>query len=131
MKWMLLLLTTSACALAQVEVPFDRIVNASGDPGNWLTYSGNYSGHRFSPLDQLTPANIAGLRVKWAYQFAAARTEVSPLVVDGVMYITAPNAAAALDVHTGRELWKWEPPDSERLSVHRVRPRQSRRRDSR
>jgi alcohol dehydrogenase (cytochrome c) len=107
MKWMWLLVATSACA----QVPFDRIVHASSDPGgNWLTYSGNYTGQRFSPLDQLTPANVAGLRVKWAYQLPEPRSEVSPLVVDGVMYVTGPNSAAALDLRTGRELWKWERP---------------------
>jgi quinohemoprotein ethanol dehydrogenase len=53
--------------------------------GNWLTYSANYAGQRFSPLAQLTPANVAYLRVKWARQFENRRTEVSPLVADGVM----------------------------------------------
>ena len=103
MKW----LAALACASALAQVPYQRIVNAAQEPGNWLTYSGNYSGHRFSPLDQITPANVSGLRVKWAHQFEGRRTEVSPLVVDGVMYITAPNTAAALDVRTGRELWTW------------------------
>jgi hypothetical protein len=49
------------CAAAFGQVPYDRIVNAEKEPGNWLTYSGNYSGHRFSPLSQITPANISGL----------------------------------------------------------------------
>ena len=106
MKWLGLLLAMPALG----QVPFDRIARAGSEPGNWLTYSGNYAGQRFSALDQITPANVAGLHVKWAYQFENRRTEVSPLVVDGVMYITAPNAAAALDVRTGRALWKWERP---------------------
>jgi len=106
MKWSIFL----ACVSAFAQVPYDRIVHADKEPGNWLTYSGNYSGHRFSPLAQITPANVAGLRVKWAYQFESARTETSPIVVDGVMYITAPNSAAALDARTGRELWKWRRP---------------------
>jgi alcohol dehydrogenase (cytochrome c) len=106
MKWLVSL--TAVTALAQV--PFDRIVKAQDEPSNWLTYSGNYSGHRFSPLSQITPANIAGLHVKWAHQFESPRTETSPIVVDGVMYITAPNTAAALDARTGRELWTWRRP---------------------
>ena len=40
--------------------PYDRIVNAAREPGNWLTYSGNYQGHRFSPLSEITPANVGG-----------------------------------------------------------------------
>jgi alcohol dehydrogenase (cytochrome c) len=60
MKWFALLL----CAHAWGQVSYDRIVNAVGDPGNWLTYSGNYQGHRFSALSMVTPANRGGLEVK-------------------------------------------------------------------
>ncbi len=105
MKWCGLLL---CCATALAQVPYERIVKAAGEPGNWLTYSGNYLGQRYSALGQLTPANVANLRVKWAYQFPNSRTEVSPIVADGVMYVTGPNTAAALDVRTGRELWTWK-----------------------
>jgi outer membrane protein assembly factor BamB len=106
MRLAVFLLSVCACA----QVPYERIVHADEEAGNWLTYSGNYAGHRFSPLTRITPANVSGLRVKWAYQFENRRTEVSPLVVDGVMYITAPNRAAALDARTGRELWTWSRP---------------------
>ncbi len=119
MKWWPLLIAVNAFA----QVPYERIVDASKEPGNWITYSGNYLGHRFSPLAQLTPANVAGLRVKWAYQFPGPRTEVSPLVADGVMYVTGPNTAAALDVRTGRELWTWKrtiPQDYQSIGFGRV-----------
>src|SRR5581483_11775728 len=101
---------TLLCSAAAAQAPYQRIVAAAKEPGNWLTYSGNYAGHRFSPLREITPANVAGLRVKWAYQYPTERTEVSPLVVDGVMYVTGPHMAAALDARTGRELWKWDRP---------------------
>jgi alcohol dehydrogenase (cytochrome c) len=101
----LLLLTL----LAQT-VPFERIVNADREPGNWLTYSRNYQGHRHSPLTQLTPRNAAGLKVKWAYQFREGRNQVSPIVVDNVMYVSGPNSAAALDARTGRPFWTWSRP---------------------
>jgi alcohol dehydrogenase (cytochrome c) len=118
MKWCALLL----CASAWGQVSYNRIVNAAGEPGNWLTYSGNYQGHRFSPLPEITPENVAGLRVKWAYQMDA-RAEVSPIVVDGVMYVTGPNTAAALDTRTGRELWSWKrpiPKDYQNIGFGRV-----------
>jgi alcohol dehydrogenase (cytochrome c) len=108
---------------ALAQVPYERIVAAAKEPGNWFTYSGDYAGHRFSPLNGITPANVAGLRVKWAYQYATRSTEVSPLVADGVMYVTGPNMAAALDIHTGRELWKWErpiPADYQNIGFGRV-----------
>jgi glucose dehydrogenase len=92
------------------QVTYDRILNADREPGNWLTYSRNLLGHRYSPLNEITVKNVAGLKVKWAYQFPDRRTEVSPIVADGVMYVTGPNSAAALDIKTGRPLWNWKRP---------------------
>ncbi len=98
------------CVALGAQVPYERIVAAEKEPGNWLTYSGNYQGHRYSPLTELTPANVGGLKVRWAKQFAMGRTQVSPIVVDGVMYVTAPNRAEALDLRSGNSLWRWERP---------------------
>jgi alcohol dehydrogenase (cytochrome c) len=106
MKLALVLLSLTAFA----QVPFERIRDAAKEPGNWLTYSGNLAGHRHSPLTEVTPANVANLKVKWAYQFPVGHNQTSPIVVDGVMYITSPNRAAALDARTGREIWTWERP---------------------
>ena len=107
------------------QVPYQRLLKAESDPGNWLTYSGNYAAHRFSSLDQLTSANVTGLRPTWVYQAHHSGTvEVSPLVVDGVMYITDPEVGVtALDVRTGRTLWTWErplPKDLQTLGFGRV-----------
>ena len=106
MKRLAVLLSMSAFG----QVPFERILNADKEPGSWLTYSRNLQGHRFSPLTEITPATIGRLKVKWAYQFPNPNNEVSPIVADGIMYITGPNSAAALDAKTGRTLWKWKRP---------------------
>jgi alcohol dehydrogenase (cytochrome c) len=111
------------CATATGQVRFDRIVNADKEPGNWLTYSRNYQGHRFSPLTEITTANVNNLKVKWAVQFPDSQNEVSPIVADDVMYVTGPNSAAALDIHTGRTLWSWKrpvPPDYHNIGFGRV-----------
>jgi len=97
------------CLLA-AQVPYERIVNADREPGVWLTYSGNYQGHRYSRLAEITPANVARLRPLWVFQTNNNRTEVSPVVVDGVMYVTEANNVTALDIHTGRSLWSWTRP---------------------
>jgi hypothetical protein len=89
------------CAALWTQAPYERIVNADREPGNWLTYSRNYQGRRFSPLAQITTANATNLKVKWGYQFEHSRTEVSPIIIDGVMYVTGPNSAAALDARRG------------------------------
>ena len=95
---------------AAAQVSFERIVHAEKEPGNWLTYSRDYQGHRFSPLAEINATNVGNLKVKWAFQFSHPSNEVSPIVVDGVMYLTGPNAAAALDTRTGRTLWFWRRP---------------------
>jgi alcohol dehydrogenase (cytochrome c) len=99
-------------ALAQVQVPFERIRQSAAEPGNWLTYAGNYNGQRFSTLDQLTPKNIANLKPAWIYQSReAGKWEVTPLVIDGVIYISErPNIITALDGKTGRPLWNYRRP---------------------
>jgi alcohol dehydrogenase (cytochrome c) len=92
------------------QVPFERIEKANRDSLNWLTYSGNYQSHRYSPLSQINKLTIAKLKVAWIYQTVPGLVEATPIVVDGVMYITEPpSTVTALDVLTGRKLWTWSP----------------------
>src|SRR5262249_28031659 len=80
--------------------------------GQWLMYSGSYSSHRYSPLTQLTPANVAKLRPVWVYQPpGTGSVESTPLVVNDVMYVTSgPTMVAALDLRSGKALWEWTQP---------------------
>lgn len=98
-------------AAAFAQVPYERLRKASGEPASWLTYSGTYAAHRFSALDQITPANVARLRPVWAYQVREpGPVQATPLVADGVMYVTeAKSRVVALDLRTGRPLWRFEP----------------------
>ncbi|HEY1304154.1 MAG TPA: PQQ-dependent dehydrogenase, methanol/ethanol family [Vicinamibacterales bacterium] len=91
----------------QGQVTSQRLTAANSEPQNWLTYSGNYSSHRFSLLDQITPANVKNLELQWVYQApVAGNWQTTPLVVDGMMYITQrPNDIVALDAVTGRAFW--------------------------
>jgi alcohol dehydrogenase (cytochrome c) len=113
-------------ALLTAQVPFDRIrVNGDLDRGHWLTYSGNYQGHRYSPLNEINKTNVANLKPMWVYQPThAGRFETSPILADGVMYITeAPTIVTALDPRTGRSLWRWErtlPEDLQTIGFGRV-----------
>lgn len=90
-------------------VPFDRILNARQEPHNWLTYSGAYDGRRYSELKQITAANAKELELKWVFQTRSLdKNEVTPLVVDGVMYtIQSPNDVIALDARTGKPFWTY------------------------
>jgi len=92
------------------QVTFDRLVNAAKEPQNWMTYSGDYSGKRFSGLDQINTKNVHAMVAKWVYQTAATgKLETSPLAVDGILYATAQDDRAfALDARTGRPIWMYQ-----------------------
>ena len=90
-------------------VPFERILRASQEPQNWLTYSGNLNSQRHSGLTQINPANAKDLTLKWVFQSRSLdKHEVTPLVVDGVMYtVQSPNDVIALDAATGKTIWTY------------------------
>jgi len=111
-RFVLALLALAAALPAFGQVPYQRVVKSDSEPANWLTYGGNYYDQRFSGLKQLTPQNVAGLKLAWAYQPTrpAGNVETSPIVVDGIMYVTdPPSTVTALDAHTGNKLWTWSP----------------------
>jgi alcohol dehydrogenase (cytochrome c) len=113
---MRLLVGLLAAASLGAQVTHERLVNAAREPQSWLTYSGTYSAQRYSPLDQITPRNVANLEQKWIFQLDSMhRFQSTPLVVDGVIYITQPPSdVVALDARTGRAFWIYThrlPPD--------------------
>lgn len=100
-------------------VTFERIRNAEAEPGNWLTYSGQYHARRHSRLDQIHRGNVNGLEIKWAYQLRTlTQVETTPLAVDGILYVTrSPSDVIALDARTGQPFWTYEHKLPERISV--------------
>src|SRR5947208_15482401 len=99
----------AAIAFAAGPVTYERLLKADEEPGNWLMYSGNYRSYRYSRLDEINTTNVRDLRLKWIYQMKTAHhVETTPLVVDGVMYVTRPpNDVVALDAQTGRKFWEY------------------------
>src|SRR5579872_3406550 len=97
-------------AAAHAQLTPERLLNSSKEPQNWMTYSGDYSGKRFSSLDQINTANASHMVAKWVYQTAATgKLETTPLVVDGILYATAQDDRAfALDARTGRPIWLYQ-----------------------
>ena len=92
-----------------LPVTYERLLKATAEPGNWLTYSGDYRSHHYSTLDQITAANVHRLRAKWIYQMHRPKVETTPIVVDGIMYVTRPPSdVIAIDAETGRALWTYE-----------------------
>jgi PQQ-dependent dehydrogenase (methanol/ethanol family) len=92
----------------------------AGEGADWLTYAGDFAGRRHSPLTQITPANAASLVSAWVYHVdGATHLEATPLVYDGIMYVTNSNEVHALDARTGRPIWKYRDELAKRSDVNR------------
>src|SRR5437879_7713542 len=104
-----LLLLLSLASTLWGQVSFDRILRASQEPQNWLTYSGTTLSQRYTTLSRITPVNVKNLELQWIFQaHSFEKFEATPLVVDGVMYtVQAPNDVVALDAATGRVFWTY------------------------
>jgi PQQ-dependent dehydrogenase (methanol/ethanol family) len=107
------------------RIDFSRILHPK--PGDWPTYNGNLNGNRYSDLKQINSANVSKLGLKWTFsiplwsQFLPDTPyyrenmryfglETVPIVVDGIMYVTGPNQAYALDARTGLQIWHYSRP---------------------
>jgi alcohol dehydrogenase (cytochrome c) len=83
---------------------------------NWLSYNGDYTGQRYSALQEITTKNVASLRTQWVFHAPnSSRLEVTPIVAAGIMFVTSANDAYALDAQTGRTLWHYSRPVTEGL----------------
>jgi PQQ-dependent dehydrogenase (methanol/ethanol family) len=94
-------------------------------PGDWLSYNGELNGNRYSELSEINTSNVSGLRLKWIITVPLWRQflpgtpyvrgkhldlQVTPIVADGVMYVTGARGAFALDARTGDEIWSYGRP---------------------
>jgi alcohol dehydrogenase (cytochrome c) len=100
---------------SMIEVqPTDLVVQPPG--ANWISYNGDYSGRRFSGLTEINENNVGNLRAQWAFHLQDSNgLEVTPIVVNGIMFITSKNDAIALDGRTGRMIWRYSRPVTEGL----------------
>jgi PQQ-dependent dehydrogenase (methanol/ethanol family) len=102
-------------ALKHAEAPATKPeIDAVEHPakGNWPSYNGTLDGNRSSPLDRINLTNASKLRLQWTYPINIPGLETTPVVVDGVMYVTGNNQVFALSGKTGREIWRCERPKS-------------------
>lgn len=77
----------------------------------WPTYNGDPGGNRYTTLSQITPANVSRLAPQWIFALPeTSHLEVTPVVVDGIMYVTSGNECYALDAGTGRQIWHYRRP---------------------
>ena len=78
--------------------------------GDWPTYHGSVDGNRHSPLDQINLKTVDQLSLQWTATIPYFGLQTTPIVVDGLMFVTGPDQVSALDARTGREIWKYSRP---------------------
>ena len=93
-------------------------------PDSWPTFHGDYSGRHYSSLKEINAESVHNLTLGWVSRIDSSpganvggpgptplggnsNTRCAPLLIDGVLYITEPNAVLAIDARTGREIWKY------------------------
>ena len=114
----ILLLMALVCAGGAAQVRFEDILKGPGE--NWLTYSGSYNGWRYAPGRQVTPQNAGSLVPKWIYHVPDARAmQTTPIVYEGVMYVTNANNVYAIDARVGRLIWKYSDTRAARQGTNR------------
>src|SRR5262249_22216206 len=93
-----------------IQVSTEQVLAAGSKADEWLSYSGSLDGRRYSLLTVLAPENVSQLQLRWVYQSYAGdpTIETTPLVVDGVIFITeSPAGVVALDARSGMEIWRY------------------------
>src|SRR4051794_18395753 len=95
----------------------DRYLEVTSDT-QWATYNGDPGGNRFTTLTQINKETVGRLAPKWVFTIPnSGFLQVTPVVVDGLMYVTAPNQCYALDAGTGRQVWHFETPRQEGMTT--------------
>ena len=108
-------LASAPCAHSQ-NVSNEELLHPA--PDTWPLYHGDYSGKRHSHLSQITPQNVSGLTLAWAFQ-TNQRDQIksTPLMVDGIMYFSVPDNVWAVDARSGHELWHYNKKTTQGLHI--------------
>ncbi len=100
-------------------ITHERLLQGTQQAADWLMFGGNYEGWRFSPLDDINRDTVKNLQAAWIFQTGVpAQMQASPVVADGVMYLTAAyNKVFALNAATGNPIWKYDHPLPDDLRI--------------
>ncbi len=116
-------LTSTIVCLGAALLTASAARSASARDGDWPMYNRDLAGTRYSPLTQINAGNVTKLTRVWSYRLRTdeerkqlranlgAFSELTPIVVGGVMYISAGNRVLALEPETGKELWRYQAKD--------------------
>jgi alcohol dehydrogenase (cytochrome c) len=104
--------TLAAQELKLPDITYEDLRNGFQNTSRWLTYSGDYTSRRHSPLTEITPENVGKLTVQWTFDAPDMTRgrgfEATPLLLDGVLFVTGTNNWAwAIDARTGKQIWHY------------------------
>ena len=137
-KWLIGLPTVVAAAWTLVgwtmqaqqpsQVDDNALKSAAKNGDNWIEYNGSWMEQRYSALNQINDSNISRLGLAWYYDIPSApagtsgnRQEATPLVYNGMLYSITPwSIVYAVDLHTGKEVWRSDPEVDQRVNAGRI-----------
>src|SRR6478609_4850703 len=106
-----------ALLVAQSPQGLDPAMMLKPPADSWPTYHGDYTGRRHSRLTQITPENVHQLTVAWTFQGAGGGIKASPILVNGVIYLTMPDNIWAIDARSGRQIWRYTYPPNQAFHI--------------
>jgi alcohol dehydrogenase (cytochrome c) len=104
----LLVFAVGLCPPFAAAQGLDRAALLEPPTDTWPTYNGDYSGRRYSTLDQINAGNINSLALAWVFQTRSTTIKSTPLEVNGVLYFSVPDNVWAVDARFGRQIWHYE-----------------------
>src|SRR5439155_19735480 len=114
---MMRFLAVASCAAA-IAQGLDPAALLKPSTDSWPTYHGDYSGQRHSTLTQITPANVGQLTLAWAFQTGQPQQiKSTPIVVNGILYVTTPDNLWALDARSARQVWHYTYPTNQGFHI--------------
>ena len=114
---MMRFLAVASCAAA-IAQGLDPAALLKPSPDSWPTYHGDYSGQRHSTLTQIAPANVGQLTLAWAFQTGQPQQiKSTPILVNGILYVTTPDNLWALDARSARQVWHYTYPTNQGFHI--------------
>src|SRR3977135_3805358 len=105
---LMLLSALGVCAPAAAAQGLDAAALLKPPADTWPTYNGNYSGKRYSTLNQINATNINSLTLAWAFNTHSTSIKATPLEVNGILYFSTPDNVWAIDARFGLQIWHYE-----------------------
>ena len=116
MRFLAALGMTIALAALMIAQGVDPAMLLKPPADSWPTYHGEYSGQHHSKLTQITPANVGKLTQAWKFQTTSG-VKSTPILVNGVLYVSSPDNVWAIDARTAKELWRYTQPRSDAFYI--------------